>query len=318
MKRAIHFMFKIVPQQSAVVVERLGKFHRVLSPGLNILIPILDYCEYVHSLKEQVIQINNQMAITKDSVTLHLDGVLYLKITDPVKASYGVTDPVSAMVQIAQTTMRSELGKYNLDQTFEERENLNSDIVDVINQAGKNWGIECMRYEIRDIIPPTNIKKAMELEGEAERQRRALILDSEKQRAGTINLAEGQKLSTILKAEGEAEAVIQKAESVAGSIRILSESIKQSGGKDSIRLKLAEEYVEGLKNLADKTTSVFVPKDHGGVASLLAQFLALTKANKAEHANQAEKKVDIIKNKPKAEYDDPILYSTEEEEVVNK
>lgn len=311
-------MFKIVPQQTAIVVERLGKFKRVLSPGLNILLPLLDYCEYEHSLKEQVIQINNQMAITKDSVTLHLDGVLYLKITDPIKASYGVSDPVSAMVQIAQTTMRSELGKYNLDQTFEERENLNADIVDVINQAGQNWGIECMRYEIRDIIPPANIKKAMELEGEAERQRRALILDSEKQRAGTINLAEGQKMSTILKAEGEAEAVIQKAQSVAGSIQMLSQSIRQNGGKDSIRLKLAEEYVEGLRNLADKTTSVFVPKDSGNVSSVFAQLLALVKANKFEFPKQEEKIVEIVRNKSKPEYDDPILNSTEEEEVPGK
>lgn len=311
-------MFKIVPQQTAIVVERLGKFKRVLSPGLNILLPLLDYCEYEHSLKEQVIQINNQMAITKDSVTLHLDGVLYLKITDPIKASYGVSDPVSAMVQIAQTTMRSELGKYNLDQTFEERENLNADIVDVINQAGQNWGIECMRYEIRDIIPPANIKKAMELEGEAERQRRALILDSEKQRAGTINLAEGQKMSTILKAEGEAEAVIQKAQSVAGSIQMLSQSIRQNGGKDSIRLKLAEEYVEGLRNLADKTTSVFVPKDSGNVSSVFAQLLALVKANKFEFPKQEEKIVEIFRNKSKPEYDDPILNSTEEEEVPGK
>jgi regulator of protease activity HflC (stomatin/prohibitin superfamily) len=332
MKRSIHFLFKIVPQQTAVVVERLGKFNRVLTPGLNVLIPFLDYCEYQHSLKEEVYPINNQMAITKDSVTLHLDGVLYLKVTDPKKASYGVSDPVMAMIQIAQTTMRSELGKYNLDQTFEERENLNSAIVDVINEAGKNWGIECMRYEIRDIIPPANIKKAMELEGEAERQKRASILDSEKERAGTINLAEGRKMSTILRAEGEAEAVIQKAKSIANSINVLAESIKAVGGKDAIRLKLAEEYVEGFRHLAEKNTTVLVPRGESGIASMVAQALAMVKRGgfegfKSEEKGKSEKVVEKVvevvkKVKVEKEYDDPILNSTDEEEhqekVVNK
>jgi regulator of protease activity HflC (stomatin/prohibitin superfamily) len=318
MQRGMHFMFKMVPQQTAIVVERLGKFNRVLSPGLNFLFPILDFCEYQHSLKEEVYQINNQMAITKDSVTLHLDGVIYLKVVDPKKASYGVSDPVMAMIQIAQTTMRSELGKYTLDQTFEERENLNAAIVNVINEAGLNWGIECMRYEIRDIIPPSNIKKAMELEGEAERQKRAVILDSEKERAGSINLAEGKKTATILKADGEAQAVIFKAKSVATSIEVIGKAMKQSGAEDAIKLKLAENYVSSLKKIAEKNQTVIVPKGDGGVASMMAQAVAMIKKVKFDFkespvsdVREKRERREVIREK--VQYDDPILESTDVE-----
>ena len=326
MHRGIHFMFKMVPQQTAIVVERLGKFSRVLPPGLNFLFPILDYCEYQHSLKEEVYQINNQMAITKDSVTLHLDGVIYLKVVDPQKASYGVSDPVMAMIQIAQTTMRSELGKYTLDQTFEERENLNSAIVDVINEAGLKWGIECMRYEIRDIIPPSNIKKAMELEGEAEREKRAVILDSEKERAGSINLAQGRNISTILKAEGEAQAIIFKAKSVAISIEVIGKAMSQKGAGDAIKLKLAENYVSSLKKIAEKNQTIIVPKGEGNVASMMAQAVTMINKVKLDYREAAVQpaKVDEVRvrrevrEERKAQYDDPILESSDEDVPVNK
>jgi regulator of protease activity HflC (stomatin/prohibitin superfamily) len=311
-------MFKMVPQQTAIVVERLGKFKRVLSPGLSFLLPIIDICEYQHSLKEEIYPINNQMAITKDSVTLHLDGVLYLKVVDPVKASYGVSNPVEAMIQMAQTTMRSELGKYTLDQTFEERENLNAAIVKVINEAGHSWGIECMRYEIRDIIPPSNIKKAMELEGEAERQRRATILESEKEKAANINLAQGYMLATILKAEGEAQAVIYKAKSIASSITTISNAFEQRGAKDAIKLKLAENYVTSLKKITENSQAIIVPKGDGAFASMIAQALALVKKTKFESKDSPNKKDSstterVVETKEKKVYEDPILESTEEE-----
>ena len=316
-------MFKMVPQQTAIVVERLGKFSRVLPAGLNFLFPILDYCEYQHSLKEEVYQINNQMAITKDSVTLHLDGVIYLKVVDPKKASYGVSDPVMAMIQIAQTTMRSELGKYTLDQTFEERENLNSAIVDVINEAGLKWGIECMRYEIRDIIPPSNIKKAMELEGEAEREKRAFILDSEKERAGCINLAQGRNISTILKAEGEAQAIIFKAKSVASSIGVVGKAMSQNGALNVIKLKLAENYVSSLKKIAEKNQTIIVPKGDGNVASMMAQAVAMINKVKLDFKENSGKveKVEEVRGKKEGkvgQYDDPVLESSDEDVPVNK
>ncbi|OMJ82229.1 hypothetical protein SteCoe_17131 [Stentor coeruleus] len=306
--RTMHLMLKMVPQQTAIVVERLGRFNRVLSPGLNFLWPILDYCEYTHSLKEEVYQISNQMAITKDSVTLHLDGVLYLKVTDPKKASYGVGDPVLAMIQIAQTTMRSELGKFTLDQTFEERENLNAAIVNIINSAGHDWGIECMRYEIRDITPPANIKKAMELEGEAERQKRADILDSEKKRAAEINLAEGKKMASILKAEGEAQAVILKAKSVAESINTVSKAINEKGGENVIKMKLAEEYVNAFKKLSEENNAVIVPGESQGIASLVAQALGIIKPQLSQDTKMHQEVRSTVKKVVKS---DPILDSTD-------
>lgn len=311
--RKIHFVFKVVPQQTAIIVERLGKFHRVLSPGLNILLPFFDYCEYTHSLKEEVYQINNQMAITKDSVTIHLDGVLYLKISNPIKASYGVSDPVFAMIQIAQTTMRSELGKFTLDQTFEERENLNVAIVRIINEAAKDWGIECMRYEIRDITPPANIKKAMELEGEAERTKRAYILDSEKKRAADINIAEGKRQASVLKAEGESEAIVLKATSIAESIQTVSTSIKKEGGESSLKLKLAEEFIDSFKKLAETNSTIIVPHD-STIASAVAQALGSYNFIKTEEASA--KKIEITtkpkRKEPKNAIDDPILASTDD------
>lgn len=311
-RRNVHGIVKIVPQQTAVIVERLGKFHKVLSPGLNFLIPFFDFCEYSHSLKEEVHQISNQMAITKDSVTIHLDGVLYMKVTNPKKASYGVSDPVTAIIQLAQTTMRSELAKFTLDQTFEERENLNAAIVKIINAAAVDWGIECMRYEIRDISPPANIKKAMELEGEAERTKRADILDSEKHRAGEINIAEGKRQSSILKAEGEAQAVILKANSVAESIKTITLAVNLKGGDNAVKMKLIEEYVETFSKLAEVNNTVIIPENNE-ISSIVAQ--ALSVFNRLSPSKPVET-IQIPRQssgkKHSSGINDPVLASTDE------
>jgi len=196
----VNFGVRVVPQQSAWVVERFGKFSTVLKPGINFLIPVVDKIAYVHSLKEEAIPVPNQQAITRDNVSLTMDGVLYVRIVDPY-ASYGVQNPLYAVVQLAQTTMRSELGKMTLDNTFEEREQLNAKIVVAINEAAEVWGVQCMRYEIRDIIPSASVRSVMDMEAEAERRKRAQILDSEGERKAEINIAEGLKQSQILKAE---------------------------------------------------------------------------------------------------------------------
>ena len=217
---------RLVPQQQAWVVERLGRFQITLKAGLNFIIPFIDSIAYKHSLKEDAFDIPSQTAITMDNVTLIIDGILYIKITDPKQASYGVRDPRYAISQLAQTTMRSELGKITLDKTFEERDTLNANIVQSINEASSVWGIQCLRYEIKDITPPDNVRQAMELQVAAERQKRAEVLDSEGKRQAQINIAEGEKKEVILKSEaamtdqvnrakGEAEAILAVAEATA-------------------------------------------------------------------------------------------------------
>ncbi|CAG9313063.1 unnamed protein product [Blepharisma stoltei] len=304
--------FIIVPQQEAIVIERLGKFRTILSPGLNVLIPFLDKIMYRHSLKEEVYQISSQMAITKDNVTINLDGVLYLKIIDPYKASYGVGDPVEAMKQLAQTTMRSELGKLTLDRTFEERETLNNAIVDAINEAATEWGIKCMRYEIRDITTPANIKKAMELQAEAERQKRADILTSEGKKQADINLAEGYRQSSILKAEGEAKAIITKANATGEGIRLLRLSILEEGGDDAVKLRLAEKYIEAFNGMAKKNNTMIVPSESGNVAGTVAQALGVY-SQMGGRANK-EAATKAAKNVKTTQFNDPILDSSATEE----
>uniref|UniRef100_A0A8C2LVB1 Stomatin-like protein 2, mitochondrial n=1 Tax=Cricetulus griseus TaxID=10029 RepID=A0A8C2LVB1_CRIGR len=200
-----------VPQQEAWVVERMGRFHRILEPGLNVLIPVLDRIRYVQSLKEIVINVPEQSAVTLDNVTLQIDGVLYLRIMDPYKASYGVEDPEYAVTQLAQTTMRSELGKLSLDKVFRERESLNANIVDAINQAADYWGIRCLRYEIKDIHVPPRVKESMQMQVEAERRKRATVLESEGTRESAINVAEGKKQAQILASEAEKAEQINQA-----------------------------------------------------------------------------------------------------------
>lgn len=220
----INTVLMFVPQQEAWVVERMGKFHRILEPGLNVLLPVVDSVKYVQSLKEMAIDIPKQSAITADNVTLNIDGVLYLRILDAYLASYGVEDPEFAITQLAQTTMRSELGKITLDNVFRERENLNVNIVASINKASEAWGITCLRYEIRDIKLPQRVQEAMQMQVEAERKKRAAILESEGVREADINVAEGQRASIILASEAEKQQQINKANGEAEALLVLAEA----------------------------------------------------------------------------------------------
>lgn len=281
-------MIKIVPQQEAWVVEKFGKFDKVLQPGLNIIIPIMHRVAYKHILKEEAIDVNAQTAISNDNVTLSIDGVLYVKIVDPVAASYGVTNPYYAITQLAQTTMRSEIGKLPLDRTFEEREVLNIAIVNAINQAAVNWGIQCMRYEIKDIQPPQTVLQAMELQVAAERQKRAQILDSEGSRQAKINNAEAAKAEVVLnsealytdqvnRAKGEAEAITLVANATATSIVTIAEAIQKKGGSDAVSLKIAEQYIEAFSKLAKENNSIIIPSNVNDPGSVVASAMAIFK-----------------------------------------
>ncbi|OXA61772.1 Stomatin-like protein 2, mitochondrial [Folsomia candida] len=266
-----------VPQQEAWVIERMGKFHRILEPGLNFLIPILDRIKYVNSLKEIAIDIPKQSAITKDNVTLTLDGVLYLKIIDPYKASYGITDPEFAITQLAQTTMRSELGKIALDTIFRERESLNISIVESINKAAESWGIACLRYEIRDLKLPSKVQEAMQMQVEAERKKRAQILESEGARESAINIAEGRKKSQILASEAEMQEKINYAKARAKSIEKIGSALEKSSGHDAGSLIVAEQYVAAFQNLAKKTNTLLLPSDVANVPSMVSQAMSIYK-----------------------------------------
>lgn len=275
-----------VPQQEAWVVERMGRFHRILVPGLNFLIPLLDKIRYVQSLKEIVIDVPEQSAVSLDNVTLQIDGVLYLRILDPFKASYGVEDPEYAVTQLAQTTMRSELGKLTLDKVFRERESLNSNIVHSINQASDDWGIRCLRYEIKDIHVPPRVKESMQMQVEAERKKRATVLESEGTRESAINVAEGQKQAQILASEGEreeqinratgeAKAVVAKAEAKARAIRMLSEALAEQNGNAAASLSVAEQYVSAFSNLAKESNTILLPSSTGDISSMVTQAMAI-------------------------------------------
>ncbi|XP_013109418.1 stomatin-like protein 2, mitochondrial [Stomoxys calcitrans] len=275
-----------VPQQEAWIVERMGRFHRILEPGLNVLLPIMDKIKYVQSLKEIAIDVPKQSAITSDNVTLSIDGVLYLRIIDPYRASYGVEDPEFAITQLAQTTMRSELGKMSLDKVFRERESLNVSIVDSINKASEAWGIACLRYEIRDIRLPSRVHEAMQMQVEAERRKRAAILESEGRREADINIAEGKRQSRILaseadrqeqinKASGEAAAMLAVADARARGLQTLSKALQDLNGKNAASLTLAEQYISAFKHLAKTNNTLILPANTGDISSLVAQALSV-------------------------------------------
>ncbi|XP_075711058.1 stomatin-like protein 2, mitochondrial [Rhinoderma darwinii] len=275
-----------VPQQEAWVVERMGRFHRILEPGLNFLIPLLDRIRYVQSLKEIVINVPEQSAVSLDNVTLQIDGVLYLRVLDPYKASYGVEDPEYAVTQLAQTTMRSELGKLSLDKVFRERESLNSNIVDAINQASDYWGIKCLRYEIKDIHVPPKVKEAMQMQVEAERRKRAMVLESEGTRESAINVAEGQKQSQILASEaermeqinqasGEANAILAKAKARGEAIRLVADALTQQHGNAAASLSIAEQYVTAFSKLAQESNTILLPANTGDISSMVTQAMGI-------------------------------------------
>jgi len=279
-------LLMFVPQQEAWVVERMGKYHRILEPGLNVLIPIVDKIKYVQSLKEIAIDIPQQTAITLDNVTLNIDGVLYLRVKDPYKASYGVEDPEFAITQLAQTTMRSEIGKIDLETLFRERESLNKGIVSAINTASEAWGIDCMRYEIRDIRMPARVQEAMQMQVEAERKKRAAILESEGIKSAEINIAEGKKQSRILQSEAEkqelinaaqgaAEAVIAAGSARAKSIDLVSKSLCGPNGQSAANLAVAEKYVTAFQSLAKTNNTLILPANTGDVTGMVAQAMSI-------------------------------------------
>lgn len=280
-------IIRFVPQQTAWVVERMGKFNRILDPGLAILIPFLDRIKYVQSLKESAVEIPSQSAITADNVTLEMDGVLYIRVVDAYKASYGVEDAEYAISQLAQTTMRSEIGQLTLDHVLKERQTLNSNITTVLNEAAQDWGLTCLRYEIRDIHPPQNVLEAMHRQVSAERSKRAEILESEGHRQAAINKAEGLKTSTILAseavksenintAEGEAQAILLKAKATAAGIREIATAIEQTpGGSDAVSLQVAEKYVDAFGKLAKESNTVVVPAGLGDMGGLIASGLGI-------------------------------------------
>ncbi|KAF3068304.1 hypothetical protein GL218_08301 [Daldinia childiae] len=281
-------IIRFVPQQTAWIVERMGKFNRILEPGLAILVPFLDRIAYVKSLKEVAIEIPSQSAITADNVTLELDGVLYTRVFDAYKASYGVEDAEYAISQLAQTTMRSEIGQLTLDHVLKERAALNINITAAINEAAQAWGVTCLRYEIRDIHAPAAVVEAMHRQVTAERSKRAEILESEGQRQSAINIAEGKKQSVILasealrseqinRASGEAEAILMKAKATASGIDAIAHSINSGGSsaQGAISLNVAEKYVDAFGKLARESTAIVVPGNVGDIGGMIATGLSV-------------------------------------------
>jgi regulator of protease activity HflC (stomatin/prohibitin superfamily) len=277
---------KFVPQNRAYVVERFGKYHKTMVAGLNILVPFFDRVAYDRSLKEHAFDVPSQAAITKDNISLVVDGVLYLKVLDAYKASYGVDDYVYAVSQLAQTTMRSEIGKIDLDKTFEERESLNVNIVQAINSASEPWGIQVLRYEIKDIEPPRTILDAMERQMKAEREKRATILESEGNRQSAINVAEGakqaqvlaaegEKEQQILRAEGEAQAIIAVADAQAKALETVGQVAATTEGQKAIQLNLAVKAIEAKRAIAKDSTVVLLPDGNSGAANIVAEAMTI-------------------------------------------
>ncbi len=287
---------RIVPQQSAVVVERLGRFHAVLEPGLRFIIPFFDRVAYVHSLKEVPLDVPEQICITKDNTQLAVDGVQYYQVTDPRLASYGSANYIAAITQLAQTTLRSVIGKMELDRTFESREDINRHIVAALDEAGRNWGIKVLRYEIKSLTPPETILRAMQAQITAEREKRALIAKSEGERQQAINIADGERQSSILQSEGEKQAAINKAQGEATAIRVIAEAnaagvravaeaISDKGGMDAANLKVAQQYVDAFANLAKTTNTLILPASAGDVAGMVATAMTVLEKAKSGQAS---------------------------------
>jgi regulator of protease activity HflC (stomatin/prohibitin superfamily) len=271
----------VVPQQSAYVVERLGRYHATLNAGFHVLVPFIDVIRYRHSLKETAWDIAAQVCITRDNVQVGVDGILYLKVLNAERASYGIADYLFAITQLAQTTLRSEVGKIDLDRTFEERSTINAQVVGELDKASEAWGVKVLRYEIKNITPPQDVLAAMEKQMRAEREKRAVILTSEGQRDAAINTAEGEKQQVIKQseasrqqqineAEGQAQAILAVASATAEGIRRVADAIRQDGGMEAVQLRVAEQYVEQFGKLAKSTTSVIVPASVSDVAGMIA------------------------------------------------
>ncbi len=279
---------KIVPQQHAWVVERLGRYDRTLTPGLSIVVPFVDRVAYKHSLKEVPLDVPSQVCITKDNTQLQVDGILFFQITDPMRASYGSSDFMIAITQLAQTTLRSMVGKMELDKTFEERDAINAQVVNALDEAASNWGVKVLRYEIKDLTPPAEILRAMQAQITAEREKRALIAASEGRRQEQINIAtgereafiarsEGEKQAEINNAQGEASAILAVAEASAEAIRKIAAAIQSPGGEQAVQLKVAEKAVEAYAQLAQKNNTMIVPGNMTEVSALIASAMAVMK-----------------------------------------
>ncbi|HEX9163620.1 MAG TPA: SPFH domain-containing protein [Thermoanaerobaculia bacterium] len=272
---------RVVPQQQAWIVERLGRYNRTLQAGFHILWPFVDSVRYRHSLKEFALNVPEQVCITKDNVQVAVDGVLYFKVLNPERASYGISDYNYAISQLAQTNLRSEIGKIELDKTFEERTNINMQVVTEVDKASEAWGVKVLRYEIKNINPPQDVLAAMEKQMRAEREKRAVILQSEGQRDAGINSAEGEKQQTIKKseakkqqaineAEGQAAAILSVATATAEGIRKVADALKNAGGAEAMQLRIAEQYIAQFGNIAKSGNTMIVPANLADVASMLA------------------------------------------------
>jgi len=281
--------FKIVPQQHAWVVERLGKYDRTLAPGLEFVWPFLERVAYKHSLKEVPLDVPSQVCITRDNTQLQVDGIIYFQVTDPMRASYGSSNYISAITQLAQTLLRSVIGKMELDRTFEERDHINLSVVAALDEAAHNWGVKVLRYEIKDLTPPAAILHAMQSQITAEREKRALIAASEGRKQEQINIAtgereayiarsEGQRQAEINKAQGDAAAIVAVAEATADAIRKVAEAITQPGGEQAVQLKVAQQAVDAFALLAQKNNTMIVPANMSEVAGLIGTAMALMKS----------------------------------------
>lgn len=271
---------RVVPQKEAFIIERLGKYRTTLNAGFHILVPFLDKVSYKHTLKEQAIDVPPQTCITKDNISVEVDGILYMQVLDPQKASYGIDNYRFASIQLAQTTMRSVIGKMELDKTFEERDNINGTIVEAVDKASDPWGVKVTRYEVKNIIPPQSIKDAMERQMKAERDKRAAIAESEGDRQARINRAEGMKKEAIFvsegekqkrinEAEGRAQEILKIANATAESIKTVADSINQEGGADAVNLRVAEQYVNEFGHIAKESTSLIIPTDLSDIAGFV-------------------------------------------------
>jgi regulator of protease activity HflC (stomatin/prohibitin superfamily) len=291
---AIVFVFKtvnVVPQQNAWVVERLGKYHGTLGPGLNIVLPFIDRVAYKHSLKEIPLDVASQICITKDNTQLSVDGIIYFQVTDAMRASYGSSNYVSAITQLCQTTLRSIIGRMELDKTFEERDHINTTIVNAIDESAQNWGVKVLRYEIKDLTPPKEILHAMQAQITAEREKRALIAASEGRKQEQINIATGEREAQIAKSEGEMQASINRARGQAAAIVAIAEAsaealrqtaaaIREPGGQDAVNLKVAEQYVNAFSQLAKTNNSIIIPANMGDLSGLIATAMQVVKTNR--------------------------------------
>ena len=284
---------RIVPQKVAFIIERLGKYHNTLEAGMHVLVPFVDKLAYKHTLKEQAIDVPPQTCITRDNISVEVDGILYMQVIDPKKSSYGINNYQFASTQLAQTTMRSVIGKMELDRTFEERETINSAIVDAVDKASDPWGVKVTRYEVKNIVPPQSIKDAMEKQMRAEREKRAMIAESEGDKQAKINRAEGDKQEAIARSEGEKQKRINEADgraeeikkvalATAEGIREIAKAINEKGGLNAVNLRVAEQYLNEFGKLAKTNNSIIIPSDLSDIAGMIKSVTTVLKNQKNE------------------------------------